>query len=187
MVAEPWRWAIVPVVLVAVYTDWRWHKIYNWLTFPALALGFLTSIGAGAFHHGAIGALSGGLEALAGFGLTFVVFLLLVLLGGMKAGDLKLMAAVGAWLGWPLAVSGLLYVALAGGLFSLVWAAAHGALGRLFSRIRLYFLAVQGGINPTPLVQESVAPLFPYGVSIAVGTLAAIFGPPLINLPMWRP
>ncbi len=176
----------MPVVLVAVYTDWRWHKIYNWLTFPALALGFLVSIGAGAFHHGAGGALSGGLEALAGFGLTTVVFLLLVLLGGMKAGDLKLMAAVGAWLGWPLAVSGLLYVALAGGVFSLAWAAAHGALGRLLRQLRVYLMALQGGINPAPLVQESVAPLLPYGISIAVGTLAAMFGPPLINLPAWR-
>lgn len=182
MALEPWKWGLVPVLLVAVYTDWRWHKIYNWLTLPSLGLGLLAAVAGGGLERGPAGALASGLSSLEGFALLTGVFLALTLLGGMKAGDLKLMAAVGAWLGWPLSLTALLYVGVAGGVFSLAWAAAHGALGRTLAQVRNFFLALQGGINPTPFVQTSAAPMFPYGISIAIGTLAAMLGPPILAL-----
>ncbi len=183
MAVETWKWGLVPILLVASYTDWRWQKIFNWLTVPALVAGFVVSLAAGAIAGGPSGALSSGLSSLAGFGFLAAIFLVLGLLGGMKGGDLKLMAAVGAWLGWPLSISAMLYVAICGGVFSLVWAAAHGVLGKTFRQIQGFFLAMQSGINPGKMIAESAAPLFPYGISIAVGTLMALVLPPLIALP----
>lgn len=183
MTSETWKWGLVPILLVAAYTDWRWQKIFNWLTLPALGLGLIVSVGAGSLSGGAPGALQGALSSLAGFGFLALIFLVLGLVGGMKGGDLKLMAAVGAWLGWPLAVSAMLYVAICGGVFALAWAAAHGALRRTFQQIRGFFLAMQSGIDPGKMIVESAAPLFPYGISIAVGTLMALALPPLIQLP----
>jgi len=100
----------------------------------------------------------------------------------MKGGDLKLMAAVGAWLGWPLSLQAMLYVAICGGVFAIAWAAAHGALGKALRQIRGFFLAAQAGLNPSEMIVESAAPLFPYGISIAAGTLMAMLLPPLIQL-----
>ncbi|MBU6430330.1 MAG: prepilin peptidase, partial [Cyanobacteria bacterium REEB65] len=133
-----------------------------------------------------MGALSDALQSLVGFVVLTAIFLVLVLLGGMKAGDLKLMAVVGTWLGWPMAVSAFLYVAIAGGVFSLVWAAAHGALGRTLVQVKNFWLALQGGINPTVVVRQSAAPPFPYGISIAVGAILAMIGPAPLALPPWH-
>ena len=183
---EPWQWGLVPFLLVASYTDWRWQKIYNWLTFPAMALGFLVAGTAGVLQGGAIGAGWHLLSSLAGFGLWTVVFLVLVVGSGgkgMKAGDLKLGAAIGAWLAWPLAVSGLLYAFITGGVLSIAWALAHGALGKALVNVRNFFWAMQSGVNPTLMVQESAAPMLPYGVSLAIGTMLALVLPPLLALP----
>ncbi len=182
MGVETWKWGLVPILLVASYTDWRWQKIFNWLTFPAIGAGLAISIAAGALSGGLAGAGREALSSLAGFGLLALIFLVLGLLGGMKGGDLKLMAAVGAWLGWPLSVQALLYVAICGGIFALVWAAVHGALGKTFLQIRGFFLAFHAGLKPSSMIVESAAPLFPYGISIAVGTILSLVAPPLIEI-----
>ncbi|MBM3270539.1 MAG: prepilin peptidase [Candidatus Sericytochromatia bacterium] len=179
---ETWKWGLVPILLVASYTDWRWQKIFNWLTFPAILAGFAVSATAGALSGGLGGAGRQALSSLQGFGFLALIFLVMALLGGMKGGDLKLMAAVGAWLGWPLSVQALLYVAICGGVFALAWAGAHGALGKTFLQIRNFFFAWQAGLKPSEMIVESAAPLFPYGISIGVGTLLAMLAPPLIDL-----
>lgn len=173
---------MLPILLVAAYTDWHWQKIFNWLTLPAILLGLAAGTIAGAAGGGLAGAGRGALAAFEGFALLAAVFLVLGLMGGMKGGDLKLMAAVGAWLGWPLALQALLYVAICGGIFSLAWAAAHGALGKAFVQIRGFFLAMQAGLKPSGMIVDSAAPLFPYGISIAIGTILSMLLPPLIEV-----
>jgi prepilin peptidase CpaA len=78
-------------VTAAAAMDYRTRKIPNWLTVPAAILGLL-------FHsfapHG-----WGPLTSLAGFAVGFSLLLLPWLLGGGGMGDVKLLAALGAWLG----------------------------------------------------------------------------------------
>lgn len=92
----PWifllRFVICAAVgCVAVTIDLRERKIPNWLTVPVCLAGFLFR---GGTEYG-----PGLLDAIAGFGVGFGIFLTLWLLGGSAGGDVKFMAAVGTWLG----------------------------------------------------------------------------------------
>lgn len=177
-----WKWALVPVLLVAMYTDWRWHKIFNWLTFPALGIGLLLSLLMGGFPAF--------LQAAEGAGAGFAISLLLFMLGPMLlgpgafgAGDVKLVTVIGAWLGFPLVLIALVDGALIGGIVAIVIGLRHGALGRMFQN--LYFLMLSlfaTGTRPADLHVKSVLPPFPYGISLGLGALCALAYP---HLPRW--
>ena len=159
-----WKWALVPFLVVAVYTDWRWHRLFNWLTFPALGIGLILS--------GVWGGWSGLLSSLAGAGIAFGVFLVLYLVARMGAGDLKLMVAIGAWLGYPAIIPDLVYVMLAGGVIALGFALRYGALGSVFRNLYYFLLSLfTPGVKPENVLAASALPPFPYGVAIALGTL----------------
>lgn len=167
-----WQWALVLVLMVAVYTDWRWHRIYNWLTMPAFGLGLLLSL--------VMGGVPGLLSSLAGAGIAAVVFLLLYLFAKMGAGDLKLMVAIGAWLGYPLIVTVMIDVALVGGVISLLFAIRYGALRPVLRNLYYFVLAFfTPGAKPESVLAKSALPPFPYGVAIAIGTLIAMIYPRL--------
>lgn len=75
---------------VAAVVDIRLHRIPNYITVPAAVLGLL-------FHTFISG--YGPVKSLSGFGVGFLLLLLPWLLGGGGMGDVKLLAALGAWLG----------------------------------------------------------------------------------------
>ena len=189
--ADPLAWAVLPVLAVAVYTDARWQRIRNWLTFPAMGLGLLVRVGEGAVAtgwQGAFRALGWSLSGWLVFPLAFLLIDALYAGGwgrlkGIRAGDIKLMAAVGAWTGPWVALSAILDTALAGGVLSLAWAAAHGALPAVIGQVKGFFTAVGAGLSrPGDMVPESRAPLLPYALSIALGTILALVAPPLWEL-----
>ena len=104
----------------AAASDWSSRRIPNWVTF-SLALTGLAHAVAGTGPVGFGSAVAG---IAAGFGLTFVYFAL----GAMCAGDVKLLAGVGAWLGPWGALQVFLAEAIVGALLALVQAAGQGRL-----------------------------------------------------------
>src|SRR5213592_4142048 len=90
----------IPVVVVLVacitlaFIDVCKYKIYNVFTYPLLLAGLV--------YHEAMGGLPDLSNSLLGTLLGFSLLLPFYALGGMGGGDVKLMAAVGAWLGLPL-------------------------------------------------------------------------------------
>jgi prepilin peptidase CpaA len=100
------------------------------------------------------------------------------LLRGMGAGDVKLLGAVGAWLGPGGALWSALFAVLAGGVLALVVGAIHGYLGQAFRNLWGligFWRAV--GVQPQPglTIDDAASPRLPYGVAIAAGTIVAVF------------
>lgn len=108
--------------LSVIYTDLKYHKIYNWITVPL----FLAGIGYALYTNTITNALTGALFA-------FAVFMLCGLMLGIGGGDIKLATALGAWFGFPQ----ILYVILIGSIMGVVWGACKlYRLGRLKARIK---------------------------------------------------
>ena len=117
------------VAMIAAATDLWKFKVYNALTFPAILLGLVVSGWVG----GADGLVSSVLGAALGFGLLVVFFAF----GGVGAGDVKLLTAVGAWLGPALTLQVFLASALACGAYALVLIAIRDGLGTLVMKTAL--------------------------------------------------
>ncbi|MCO4891726.1 prepilin peptidase [Cupriavidus sp. WGtm5] len=149
----------IVIVLTAAAIDLQRRRIPNWLTFGAWALAIPAQIAMHGFGHGFLTWSLGWLTGLA-------VLLPLYLLRGMAAGDVKLMAAVGAWLGAAMAFEIALVAFLVGGLWAL-------ALVFWFRSGGLVLRNVWGIVRARPNGQ-SVGSL-PYGVAIAAGTLVVLF------------
>ena len=118
-------WPTVIVLAVATFTDLRSRRIPNWLVLPFLAAGFAVS-GLAAGWHGIA-------QSLEGAGLGLAIYGVLFLMGGMGAGDVKLCAAIGAWIGPSQLFIALVITGMAGGVMVVCWAAAGGFLKELFS------------------------------------------------------
>ncbi|RMD99347.1 MAG: prepilin peptidase, partial [Deltaproteobacteria bacterium] len=106
---------LLVVLGIALVTDLKDRKIYDWTTLPAIGVGVLLAAGRAAYHE-KWGIL---LDSLLGGGVAFVIFLILGLLGGMKGGDIKMMTAIGAIEGVTFLLPALVYIFLAGGIFAL--------------------------------------------------------------------
>lgn len=154
------------IAMAGAFHDARSRRIPNRLTLTAMAAGF-----------GARAALGGwlGLEsALWGALLAGGIFFLLFVVGGMGGGDVKLMAAVGAWVGVGEVAPILLVAALAGGVLAIVYMIANGTVVRtLRNSVILMQHHVTSGLQPHPQlnIQESGTTRVPFGVAIAAGTV----------------
>lgn len=91
--------AVVGFTLAAAICDYRTKKLPNKLTVSCFVAALVFQITTGAIDGGWRGAGSGLLVALEGFGVGFGILLVLWLIGGGGAGDVKLMGALGAWFG----------------------------------------------------------------------------------------
>jgi prepilin peptidase CpaA len=124
-------YAAAVACLIAAGTDLWKFKVYNALTIPALAGGLVASVLSG----GWAGLATSGLGALTGFGLLVAFFAM----GGVGAGDVKLLTALGAWLGPALTVQVFLASAILAGLYALVLVVVSGGL--LATAVDMLFLA----------------------------------------------
>lgn len=158
---------MLPLLFFAAWRDVRSRRIPNYLVFPGTVLGLLLN----AFLPQEMGGL-GALDSLAGWGVGLFLLLPLYLLRTMGAGDVKLMAMTGAFLGAQGTLSALLYVLLAGGVLALVVTWHQGNLRRLLHSLKtmLFIGASGGGAMGNLPVPDASLPGMPYGVAIAVGT-----------------
>ena len=158
------------VVLAATATDLRSRRIPNWLVLPFLAIGIVVS----AWLHGWHGVA----QSLEGMALGLVLYGALFVVGGMGAGDVKLCAAIGAWIGPQQLFLALVFTALAGGLMALAWAVCGGFFGELMKGTGDLVLGrIRRGEDPA-LAAETGSVLkrnMPYAPAIAIGTLISFF------------
>jgi prepilin peptidase CpaA len=152
---------------VAVVTDMRTRRIPNWLTGAIAGGGFGLAFGGGGVTpwQAALGLLLGLALMLPGH-----------VIGATGAGDVKLMAAVGAFLGPGLVFRAFLYSALAGGVLALAVAARRGLLtDTVLGASRL--LTAPAAARDT-IVAADRRNRFAYGPAIAAGTLSTLLWHP---------
>jgi prepilin peptidase CpaA len=182
-------WAFCTVLTgllaAAAYVDWRTMLVPKKLTLSALPLGLLFNLARGAWLGGAgsevwllgahgvlVGMLDGLLFALAGFLAGFTLFFVLWILGAGGGGDVKLFAALGAWVG-----AYLVCCVLAGTVgVVLVLAVGHVALGLVRGRA-----PVPGGARKAAGRRAGKLPrrpqLLTYSLPLAVvATLVLLWG-----------
>jgi prepilin peptidase CpaA len=166
----------VAVAGIALVTDLRARRIPNWLTAGGLLLGFAGNLLLGSLSNGVPGALSGGIFALAGaalgFAFLFPFYVIRVSSLGhaIGAGDVKLLAALGAILGPQVVISVAVYGALAGVLQSIVILANQRRLTLLLHQTLVMHSAPTFGAGKAP-----------YAVPIAIGVCLAMVLPPLVR------
>ena len=161
--------------LTAAVTDLWKFKVYNALTLPLLASGVLYHAVAGG-PAGLAGSVSG---ILCGFG----VLIMFYALGGYGGGDVKLMAALGAWLG----AQGIFYVFLASSLVGGVYAVAvilrYGQFAATWARLRVmgHRLAALGrhlGADDGMVVEAGARVdrrrVIPFAAMMCVGVVATL-------------
>jgi prepilin peptidase CpaA len=162
-------WPTLIVLCTATITDLHSRRIPNWLVFPYWLAGIVVQ---GVFFgwHG-IG------QSLAGAGLSIGIFGGLFLLGGMGAGDVKLCAAVGAWIGPAQMIFALIFTALAGGVIVMIWAAMGGFLLDLFKGTGDLMAGWKSGTlrDPEATIENPTRRKMPYAPAIAIGTLLSFF------------
>jgi len=169
---------VAAVALIAAVIDVRSFKVHNCLTVPLALSGLLFHT----LHTGFGGFAFAFLGLLVGFS-TLIVF---YALGGIGAGDVKLMAGVGAWLGIWLTLDVVIITGLATGAYSLVvilssggWRSVWTNLTILIYRIRTF--AIHFGASER--VEEVVADvsnrhrrLVPFAAMVLMGIVAVLFG-----------
>ena len=155
-----------PVLLLAAVIDWRSHRIPNWLTLGGIIAAFMMS-----WLPSGVGPVDSVLGALTALTLLLPLYVLRV----TGAGDVKLVAMVGAFLGLPDLLFALVFIVVAGGVCALAFAAWHRRLARLAFNMRdlleLSAIAAFHGQRPSLTNAGSVGKL-PYAVCIFIGTLA---------------
>jgi prepilin peptidase CpaA len=137
-------WPTLVVLAVATFTDLRSRRIPNWLVLPFMLAGLI--VPAWLLGWRGFG------QSVEGLGLGAVIYGTLSIIGGMGMGDVKLVAAIGAWIGPKQLLFAILITAMAGGLI------AVGA-------------AIYGHFSGDAWKSRKI----PYAPAIAIGTLISFF------------
>lgn len=160
----------IAIAFTACVTDLRSRRIPNILTFGAAAAAMV--------FHVSSGQSAGLLQSLEGWLVGAAIFFVPFALGGLGAGDVKLLAALGAWLGPVDALWIGLYTGIAGGIFALVVAGLSGYLGQALSNIWLLFSHWRVvGIRPVHEItlEGSKGPRLAYAIPIFAGLLVTVW------------
>jgi prepilin peptidase CpaA len=156
------------LVVVAAIIDVRTRRIPNLLTLPALAAGLVGSTVAGGY---------GGIRhSLAGVFVAILILGPLCWFRSMGAGDLKLCAAVGSWMGASGLLFALVIAAMAGGVMAVAYALYRGKFGELLDRSAiLIHVAPVAAPSPDVDVRHPGALAIPYAPAIAFGVVFSLF------------
>jgi prepilin peptidase CpaA len=114
------------------------------------------------------------LAALGGMGLGLAMFLPFYLLRGMAAGDVKMMAVVGAFAGPGDAFQIAVLSWCAGGVMALLLVLVRGRLRLVLANLRFMLHGVPPGAETTASPGQTSAGSMPYGVAIAVGSVLVL-------------
>ncbi len=154
------------ILIISFITDISKRKIYNAVTFPAILLGFL--------YHLFLDGWNGLLFSIAGFLVGVSLLLIPFLLGGMGAGDVKLLAAIGAMKGTLFVFNAFLYTAVIGGVMGLFLLIYKKGIRGVFQKLLYATVLIHSNAGSLKSMDKTDLS-FPYGVAIVLGGFVAYF------------
>jgi prepilin peptidase CpaA len=170
---ETWPcWFVTITLIVAAVIDGYQLKVPNWITFPMIASGWVWST---AFSPYA--GWEGLFLSLVGTAVGLAVLLPPYAVGGMGAGDVKLMAGVGAWMWGTATLYAFAVSALVGGVIAVGMVLSQGAWAKHKNQFWSILNEIATVKDPEKLAEIAAERkprmfLLPYGIPIAIGSIA---------------
>jgi prepilin peptidase CpaA len=178
----------IAVILIAslalAFIDVCKFKIYNVLIYPLLLAGLI--------YHGMVGGTPSLVNSLLGTLVGFGIFLPFYALGGVGGGDVKLMAAVGAWLGLPLTFAVFLASSLLAGLYALILVVGYGRVRETWLNLQIGWLRIKAlgrHLGVDDRVETEVKQpdrgrrVIPFAAMVALGLFLLLLGIHLLSRP----
>ena len=164
-----WDITLVSAVLIfAAYIDGKQLKVPNWITFPMVLSGLL--------YHSVAHGWGGFSASLLGIGCGLLCLLPLYSIGGMGAGDVKLMAGIGAWLGAATTWNAFLVTVVVGALMAVIMVLRSGKIQHHVTQF--FHIAYEIFTIRDPKALFAIAKdrkptmyLLPYGIPICIGSI----------------
>lgn len=162
-------WVVVITLVVAAVIDGLKLKVPNWITFPMIISGWVYSTAASGWEGLGLSLIG----TLVGLGLLLPAYAI----GGMGAGDVKLLGGVGAWVWGTATFYAFCVSAIVGGVIAI----AMVLIQRKWTKHRdQFWMLINEALtvrNPETLAalaaeRKSSMMLLPYGIPIAIGTIA---------------
>lgn len=170
LLLDPRTGVLMALLVVAAVIDWKSSRIPNWLTVGGMVLGLLINASKGTSLMAGLGHSAGGLAL--GLLLPMPLYAMRIL----GAGDVKLMAVVGAFLGALLTLSAMLFSFMAGGVLAVGWAISQGLFGRMAANVAFIVTSLVhpagGGWRAASPGQLPSVGRLPFGLGISAGTIA---------------
>ena len=172
--------ALAAWLFIAAWTDVRTRRIPNLLVANGILWGLAVHTiaphgeGLFAFWWGGLGAW----QALLGLAAGLALFMPLYLLRAVGAGDVKLLAMVGVWLGPEMLLGATLLTLLSGGVMAIVVMLASRSSRQVLTNVRVMLTTAMVGVHAGKLTPFDAPPStgvrLPYALAIGVGTLAQV-------------
>jgi prepilin peptidase CpaA len=166
---DNWHIKVVSAILIlAAWIDGRELKVPNWITLPMVLSGLVYST--------SVGGLGGLGAGLLGMCVGLLTLLPLYSVGGMGAGDVKLMAGIGAWLGWKITFAAFCVSTVVGAVMAVLMVLWKRKLTHHYENFLLILSEWMVIKNPTELSKIAAQRkpqmlLLPYGIPICIGTI----------------
>ncbi len=173
--AENWPyWVVTLFVIVAAYIDGKELRVPNKITFPMIIAGWIYSMVA--YGMAGEGWMVGLGWSLAGTAVGLATLLPAYAIGGMGAGDVKMMAAIGAWVYCATTFYAFCVSAVVGAILAVFMILFSGQGKKHWNQFFFIFNEIMTVRNPETLSEiaaerKSSMRLLPYGIPIAIGTV----------------
>jgi prepilin peptidase CpaA len=158
------------LLITSTITDLKTQKIPNFVTLPGMLIALA--------YNSAIGGLNGLLFSAAGIGIGIGLLIIPYFMGGMGAGDAKLMGAIGGVLGAKAVFFAFLLIAAVGGIYALILIVIYrreytGFFRKKYDNLVSFILTRK--YIPDTEERSKKRPRLCYGLAIALGTGIYVF------------
>jgi prepilin peptidase CpaA len=164
-----WPIKLVSAILIlAAWIDGKELRVPNYITFPMILSGLI--------YQTCVGGFAGFGAGFAGMCCGLICLLPLYAVGGMGAGDVKLMAGIGAWVGWQITASSFAVSVVVGAIMALIMVAYSGEWKKHYAQFLMILSEWSVIKNPYKLSEIAAERkprmyLLPYGIPICIGTI----------------